>query len=71
MDKQFIELTLTANIIQYTTIYLDQIDCECHSIHQNAMNFKQFIDLTLTVNIIQYINMQWINNLLSSHWLLI
>ena len=66
MDKQFIELTLTANIIQYTTIYWAQIDFECHSIHQHAMNYKQFIDLPLTVNIIQYMNMQWINNLLSS-----
>ena len=42
MDKQFIELTLTANIIQYTTIYWDQIDCECQSIHQYAMNYEQY-----------------------------
>ena len=42
MDKQFIELILTANIIQYTTIYWDQIDCECQSIHQYAMNYEQY-----------------------------
>ena len=66
MDKQFIELILTANIIQYTTIYWDQIDCECHLIHQYVMNNKQFIDLTLTINIIQYYNMQWIKKLFNS-----
>ena len=57
MDKQFIELTLTADIIQYTTFYSVQIDCECHSIHPYAMNYKQFIDLTFTIYIIQYSNM--------------
>ena len=58
MDKQFIELTLTADIIQYTAIYCAQIDCECHSIHQYAMNYKQFNYLTFTIYIIQYPNMQ-------------
>ena len=59
MDKQFIELTLTADIIQYTTIYWAQIDCECHSTHQYAMNYKQFIYLTFTIYIIQFCETQW------------
>ena len=58
MDKQFIELPLTAKIIQCTTIYSAQIDCKCHSLYQYAMNYKQFIDLTFTIYIIQYSNMQ-------------
>ena len=70
MDKQLIELTLTADIIQYTTIYWAQIDCECHLIHRCAMNFKQFIDLTFTIYIIRYSNMQWINKSFNSVWTL-
>ena len=68
MDKQFIELKLIVDIIQYATIYWAQIDCECHSIHQYAMNYKQFIDLTFTINIILYSNMQWINKLFNLVW---
>ena len=74
MDKQFIDLTLTAHIIQYTTIYWAQNDCEhgeCHLIHQSAMNYKQLnIYLTFTIYIILYPNMQWINKLFNSVWTL-